>query len=81
MNFKYYTTNNELVTDQDWVSEQDLQLITGVEVELGRAAAVAGQGFLGAQDTAAVAIDVVECFHRLGDEGIAVAGLLGEVLR
>jgi len=34
VSFKYYTTNNELVTDEVWVGPQDLQVITGVEVTL-----------------------------------------------
>ncbi len=34
VNFKYFTTNNELVTDREWVPEEDLQIITGVEVEM-----------------------------------------------
>ena len=32
--FKYYTSNNELVTDRNSVDDADLQVITGVQVEL-----------------------------------------------
>jgi hypothetical protein len=32
--FSYYTNNNDLVTDHDWVEENDLQTITGVQVEI-----------------------------------------------
>lgn len=35
MTFKYVTTHNEPVTDREWVDEADLQMITGVEVEIG----------------------------------------------
>ena len=32
--FSYFTNNNDLVTDRDWVDETDLQTITGIQVEL-----------------------------------------------
>ena len=34
VHFDYYTNNNDRVTDRDWVDEQDLQTVTGVEVEI-----------------------------------------------
>jgi hypothetical protein len=34
VNFTYYTTNNEPVTDRGRVDDEDLQIITGVQVEL-----------------------------------------------
>ena len=34
VDFRYYTTNNEPVTDREWVDEPDLQIITGVQVEI-----------------------------------------------
>ncbi len=34
VNFNYYATNNQLVSDQEWVDEGDLQVITGVQVEI-----------------------------------------------
>ena len=34
VDFKYYTTNNEPVTDREWVDDSDLQVITGVQVEI-----------------------------------------------
>lgn len=34
LQFKYFTNSNEQVTDRDWVDEEDLQTISGVEVEL-----------------------------------------------
>lgn len=32
--FTYYTSNNELISTQEWVDETDLQVITGVQLEL-----------------------------------------------
>ncbi len=34
VNFKYYSTNNQLVSEQEWVDEADVQVITGVQVEI-----------------------------------------------
>ena len=32
--FSYYTNHNDRVTDREWVDEGDLQVITGIQVEL-----------------------------------------------
>ncbi len=34
LKLKYFTNNNEQVTDRDWVDDDDLQIISGVEVEI-----------------------------------------------
>lgn len=34
VDFKYYTTNNEPVSGREWVDQADLQIITGVQVDV-----------------------------------------------